>query len=116
MKKSILEMIGGENILTHIYDIKAENTSCYNSDNKSFTGIEVDGVRFANIGKMLRYMNMQRDRIVELTTQVDNMKHELSKFQDAKTIIHRLLNLIRNRNLHDYITIDEAERFMHDNT
>ena len=29
-----------------------------------FTGIEVDGVRFSNIGEMLCYMNKQRKRLI----------------------------------------------------
>ena len=64
MEKSIFEMVGGEKHITPHYDIKAENTSCY-IGSKGFTGIEVNGVRFSNIGEMLRYMNKQRTQLIK---------------------------------------------------
>ena len=64
MEKSIFEMVGGEKYLNPHYDIKAESTSCYLAS-KGFTGIEVNGVRFSNIGEMLRYMNKQRTQLLK---------------------------------------------------
>lgn len=64
MEKSILVMVGGEKHITPHYDIKAENTSCY-IGSKGFTGIEINGVRFSNIGEMLRYMNKQRTQLLK---------------------------------------------------
>ena len=72
MEKSILEMVGGEKHNTPHYDIKAENTNCY-IGSKGFTEIEVNGVRFSNIGEMLRYMNKQR-------TQLTKAKELLTKW------------------------------------
>ena len=64
MEKSILEMVGGIKYINHHYDIKAESSSCYNI-NEDFTGIEVNGVRFSDIGEMLRYMNKQREQLIK---------------------------------------------------
>lgn len=64
MEKSILVMVGGEKHITPHYDIKAESTSCYPAS-KGFTGIEINGVRFSNIGEMLRYMNKQRTQLLK---------------------------------------------------
>lgn len=64
MEKSIFEMAGGEKHITPHYDIKAENTSCY-IGSKGFTGIEINGVRFSNIGEMLCYMNKQRTQLAK---------------------------------------------------
>lgn len=64
MEKSVLEMIGGKKHINPHYDIKAESSSCYNI-NEGFTGIEVNGVRFSNIGEMLRYMNKQREQLIK---------------------------------------------------
>ena len=72
MEKSIFEMVGGEKHITPHYDIKAENTNCY-IDSKGFTEIEVNEVRFSNIGEMLRYMNKQR-------TQLTKAKELLTKW------------------------------------
>ena len=74
MKKSILEMVGGEKRITPHYGIKTENTSCY-IGSKGFTGIEVNGVRFSNIGEMLCYMNKQR-------TQLLKAKEFIKKFSE----------------------------------
>lgn len=64
MEKSILQMAGGEKHISPHYDIKSENTSCYISS-KGFTGIEINGVRFSNIGEILRYMDKQRTQLIE---------------------------------------------------
>ena len=64
MKKLILDMVGGEKSISPHYDIKAESTSCY-SISKGFTGIEVNGVRFSNIGEIVHYMNKQRTQLIE---------------------------------------------------
>lgn len=34
-----------------------------NELSKGFTGIEINGVRFSNIGEMLRYMDRQREQL-----------------------------------------------------
>ena len=64
MEKSVLEMIGGEKHINPHYNIKAESPSCY-PVGESFTGIEINGVRFSNIGKMLQYMDKQRDQLIK---------------------------------------------------
>ena len=64
MEKSILGMVGGEKYLNPHYDIKAKSTSCSYAI-EGFTGIEVNGVRFSNIGEMLRYMNKQRTQLIK---------------------------------------------------
>lgn len=73
MEKSVLEMVGGEKYINPHYDIKAEGTSCY-PVSESFTGVEINGVRFSNIGEMLRYMDKQRDHIAELEAKVEKMR------------------------------------------
>lgn len=74
MEKSILVMVGGEKHITPHYDIKAKSTSCYSAI-EGFTGIEVNGVRFSNIGEMLHYMNKQR-------TQLFKAKEIIKKFSE----------------------------------
>ena len=74
MEKSILGMVGGEKYLNPHYDIKAESTSCYPAS-KGFTEIEINGVRFSNIGEMLCYMNKQR-------TQLLKAKEIIKKFSE----------------------------------
>ena len=54
--------------------IKSENTSC-DISSKGFTGIEINGVRFSNIGEMLCYMNKQR-------TQLLKAKEIIKKFSE----------------------------------
>lgn len=77
MEKSILEMVGGVKHINPHYDIKAESSSCYNI-NEGFTGIEVNGIRFSNIGEMLCYMNKQREQLIkakDLITKLSKLKH-----------------------------------------
>lgn len=74
MEKSILEMVGGVKHINPHYDIKAENSSCYNI-NEGFTGIEVNGVRFSNIGEMLRYMNKQREQLIKAKEIIAKLYH-----------------------------------------
>ena len=64
MEKSVLELVGGEKYINPHYDIKAESTSCY-PVSEGFTGIEINGVRFSNIGEMLRYMDKQREQLTK---------------------------------------------------
>lgn len=73
MEKSILEMVGGIKHINPHYDIKA-NSSCYNI-NEGFTGIEVNGVRFSNIGEMLRYMNKQREQLIKAKEIIEKLYH-----------------------------------------
>ena len=97
MEKSILYMIGGEKYIKPHYDIKAENTSCNNL--KGFTGIEVNGVRFSNLGEMLRYMNKQHEQLTK-----------------AKEIIRELLNSCfgYNSKTVNYEVKVKAEQFLED--
>lgn len=74
MEKSILEMVGGVKHINPHYDIKAESSSCYNI-NEGFTGIEVNGVRFSNIGEMLRYMNKQREQLIKAKEIIAKLYH-----------------------------------------
>ena len=78
MEKSILGMVGGEKPITPHYGIKAENTGCY-IGSKGFIEIEVNGVRFSNIGEMLRYMNKQRTQLLK-----------------AKELIKKFLGFVNN--------------------
>lgn len=95
MEKSIFEMVGGEKHITPHYDIKAENTSCY-IGSKGFTGIEVNGVRFSNIGEMLRYMNKQRTQLLK-----------------AKELIKEMLSILPKENIEGvYEITEEAEEFL----
>ena len=95
MEKSILVMVGGEKHITPHYDIKAENTSCY-TDSKGFTGIEVNGVRFSNIGEMLHYMNKQRTQLTK-----------------AKELIKEMLSILPKENIEGiYEITEEAEQFL----
>lgn len=52
-EKSILEMVGGEKHINPHYDIKG------------FTGIEINGVRFSSLGEMLRFMDKQREQLLQ---------------------------------------------------
>ena len=74
MEKSILEMVGGVKHINPHYDIKAESSSCYNI-NEDFTGIEVNGVRFSNIGEMLCYMNKQREQLIKAKEIIAKLYH-----------------------------------------
>lgn len=74
MEKSVLEMVGGVKHINPHYDIKAESSSCYNI-NEGFTGIEVNGVRFSNIGEMLRYMNKQREQLIKAKEIIAKLYH-----------------------------------------
>lgn len=96
MEKSILGMVGGEKYLNPHYDIKAESTSCYPAS-KGFTEIEINGVRFSNIGEMLCYMNKQRTQLTK-----------------AKEIIEGLMRFCRCFAQHhtEDIRYKEAEQFL----
>lgn len=75
--------------------IKVENTSCYISS-KGFTGIEINGVRFSNIGEMLRYMNKQRTQLIK-----------------AKELIKEMLSILPKENIEGVYEITEgAEQFL----
>lgn len=95
MEKSILGMVGGEKYLNPHYDIKAESTSCYPAS-KGFIGIEINGVRFSNIGEMLCYMNKQRTQLTK-----------------AKEIIKEMLSILPKENIEGiYEITEEAEQFL----
>lgn len=95
MEKSIFEMVGGEKHITPHYDIKAKSTSCYSAI-EGFTGIEVNGVRFSNIGEMLRYMNKQRTQLTK-----------------AKELIKEMLSILPKENIEGvYEITEEAEQFI----
>ena len=83
MEKSILYMFGGEKYIKPHYNIKAESTSCHNL--KGFTGIEVNGVRFANLGEMLRYMNEQKEQLTKVKQLFEDVyKIAMGDWNDAK--------------------------------
>ena len=98
MEKSVLEMVGGEKHINPHYDIKAESTSCY-PVGKGFTGIEVNGVRFSNIGEMLRYMDRQRE---QLTKAKDIMKRWIDLSNSSRSLL--------GNTWHE--TVREAEDFL----
>ena len=78
-----------------MFEKKAENTSCYISS-KGFTGIEINGVRFSNIGEMLRYMNKQRTQLIK-----------------AKELIKEMLSILPKENIEGVYEITEgAEQFL----
>ena len=65
-----------------------------NYDIKGFTGIEVNDVRFSNLGEMLCYMNKQKEQLIR-----------------AKEIIKNLIS--QNRKLWVYSDVRErAEQFL----
>lgn len=94
MEKSILDMFGGEKHINPRYDIKAESTGC-----KGFTGIEINGVRFSNIGEMLRYMDKQREQLIKakkfLKTLLEDYVSEPEVFPDGSCEDNVLRNLIK---------------------
>ena len=95
MEKSILGMVGGEKYLNPHYDIKAESTSCYLAS-KGFIEIEINGVRFSNIGEMLCYMNKQRTQLTK-----------------AKELIKEMLSILPKENIEGiYEITEEAEHFL----
>ena len=49
---------------------------------KGFTGIEINGVRFSNLGEMLRYMDKQRDRIIDLEKENAELKEIIKTYYD----------------------------------
>lgn len=96
MEKSVLELVGGEKHINPHYDIKAENTSCY-PVGEGFTGVEINGVRFSNIGEMLRYMDRQRE--------------QLTKAKDLLLKLSTCLEGHSNNNF-EYELIKETEQFL----
>ena len=71
-----------------------------NELSKGFTGIEINGVRFSNIGEMLRYMDKQREQL-----------------EKAKKLLKRVVTDFHNMDcvsVHIDKTIAEAEQFLKD--
>ena len=67
---------------------------------KGFTGIEINGVRFSNIGEMLRYMDKQRQQLTK-----------------AKEIIKKFLlweNDWHEKTESKYKLLKQAEQFLKD--
>ena len=75
--------------------LNAKSSSCsYNIE--GFTGIEVNGVRFSNIGEMLCYMNKQRTQLIK-----------------AKEIMREMLRILPKENIEGvYEITEEAEQFI----
>ena len=75
--------------------LNAKSSSCsYNIE--GFTGIEVNGVRFSNIGEMLCYMNKQRTQLIK-----------------AKEIMREILSILPKENIEGvYEITEEAEEFL----
>lgn len=87
MKKSILEMVGGENYIKPPYDIKAESSGCY-LFGKSFTKMD--------ISETLGYINKQREQLIK-----------------AKDIIKNLLQCLPKENIEGvYEATEAAEQFL----
>ncbi len=101
MEKSVLEMVGGEKHINPHYDIKAKSTSCY-LDNTGFTGVEINGVRFSNIGEILRYMDRQRE---QLTNAKDIMKRLVDLSNSSRSLLGDTW----------FDTLREAEQFLKEN-
>lgn len=57
-----------------------------NYDIKGFTGIEVNGVRFSNLGEMLRYMNKQKEQLVQAKAIIKSLIDDLEVI-DGEQII-----------------------------
>jgi hypothetical protein len=104
MEKSVLELVGGEKHINPHYDIKAESTSCY-PVGESFTGIEINGVRFSNIGEMLRYMDKQRDQLTKAKELIRALLPFVKRPLDANI---EVLRIKQN-------AIADAEQFIKEN-
>lgn len=70
IKKSILEMVGGEKHINPHYDIKAESSSCYPSS-KSFTKMD--------ISEMLCYINKQEKQLTQAKDIIKDLLQCLPK-------------------------------------
>lgn len=46
-----------------------------NELSKGFTGVEINGVCFSNIGEMLRYMDKQRKQLTKAKDLIDKLLH-----------------------------------------
>ena len=57
--------------------------------NEGFTGIEINGVRFSNIGEMLRYMNKQREQLIKAKEIIEELSKSLFL---AKGIVRDLID------------------------
>ena len=68
-----------------------------NELSKGFTGVEINGVRFSNIGEMLRYMDKQRE--------------QLEKAKDLLLKLSTCLEGHSNNNF-EYELIKETEQFL----
>ena len=68
-----------------------------NELSKGFTGVEINGVRFSNIGEMLRYMDKQRE--------------QLEKEKDLLLKLSTCLEGHSNNNF-EYELIKETEQFL----
>ena len=66
-----------------------------NELSKGFTGIEINGVRFSNIGEMLRYMDKQREQLI-----------------NAKEIIKDLLSCLYSVEYDRLSDLEKAEQFI----
>lgn len=63
-----------EEILKAIAEVKQDNI-------KGFTGIEVNGVKFSNIGEMLRYMERQRRRLTKAKNILNNFLNACEDYE-----------------------------------
>lgn len=52
-------------------------TTTNDAEVKGFTGIEVNGVRFSNIGEMLRYMDRQRKQLTEAKELLKKLRYHI---------------------------------------
>ena len=62
-----------------------------NELSKGFTGIEINGVRFSNIGEMLRYMDKQRQQLTKAKEIIKNLMVyvpvDLKEYEEAKQFL-----------------------------
>ena len=62
-----------------------------NELSKGFTGIEINGVRFSNIGEMLRYMDKQREQLTKAKEIIKNLMVyvpvDLKEYEEAKQFL-----------------------------
>lgn len=107
MEKSVLEMVGGEKHINPHYDIKAESTSCY-PDNIGFTGVEINGVRFSNIGEMLRYMDRQREQLAK----AKNLLLRFIELKNKPCAVGNSVNMLLYENIRSEVEqfISEVEK------
>ena len=67
-----------------------------NELSKGFTGVEINGVRFSNLGEMLRYMDKQREQLIK-AKELLNMFLRLHYLPivDEATLYHKVEQFLK---------------------